>query len=198
VEKETTNRFTYPLSARDAKYIRTQEQKAKKNYEARRQELQRALRQIQQPKENSANPRQPKGKVFRRGVEDVILLSQNVRSLGLGKWPQNKETINTWFNAWKHELTQHGLTAISIQETRLHDKTMVKELETMWCRIWGLKPNPQQPWTFWSIGPASKGVAILVNPRNKQQWQPVEVPATPATDSSKTKIDHCRYIVVQL
>ncbi len=30
VEKETTNRFTYPLSARDAKYIRIQEQKAKK------------------------------------------------------------------------------------------------------------------------------------------------------------------------
>lgn len=197
-DKGTTDRFPYPLSAKDAKYIRTQEQKSNKKYAARKAELQRALLITNQTLEANHHQRQPDAQTTRKGNEDVIFISQNVRSLGFGTWPQNKEIVKNWFNAWKQELTHHGLTAIAIQETRLNDKTMVPALESMWCRMWGLKPNPQQPWTFWSIGQASKGVAILVNPRNKQNWIPTEVPAPPTVSTTMPTIDQVRCIVVQI
>ena len=194
----TTNRFSYPLSARAAKYIRIQEKKAQKNYEARKIELQSALHQTKQFSNNNLQHGKLANQTTRKGNEDVIFISQNVRSLGLSKWPHNKETVNTWFNAWKQELNQTGLTAISIQETRLQDQAMIQELESMWCRMWGIKPNPAQPWTFWSLGPTSKGVAILVNPRNKQNWIPKEVPATQEVDPATPKIEQFRCMVVQI
>ena len=196
--KDTTDRFSYPLSARDAKYIRHQEQKANKNYEARRNELQKALQQTRRSSEDNHNHQQPTVKPTQSGNEDITFITQNVRSLGLGTWPHNKDKVNSWFNAWKQEMTHNGMTAIAIQETRLQDKTRIPELESIWCRMWGLKPNEQQPWTFWSTGPASKGVAILVNPRNKQKWIPVAVPITSATDTTIPSIDQFRCIVVQI
>ena len=161
-------------------------------------ELQAAMQQTKQSLDNTPQHRKQESKPIHKENEDVIFISQNVRSLGLGKWPQGKEKVQTWFNAWKLELAQQGLTAIAIQETRLQDTAIIQELEAMWCRMWGLKPNPDQPWTFWSTGPASKGVAILVNPRNKQQWIPTEVPTTDATEPPIPAIDKFRYIVVQL
>ena len=193
-----TDQFSYPLSARAAEYLRNQEKKANKSYAARRQELQKALQNTQQYREDNHHHKHSKVKPTQRDNEDVIFISQNVRSLGLSNWPTNKDKVNNWFNAWKQELTQNGLTAISIQETRLQDTAMAAELESMWCRIWGLKPNEQQPWTFWSTGPASKGVAILVNPRNRQNWIPVQVPATTSIDPNIPTIDSFRCIVVQL
>ena len=193
-----TDRFSYPLSAQDAKYIRQQEQKSKKTYAARKIELQSALKQTKTSIEDNHNKKQPETKTTRRSNEDAIFISQNVRSLGLGQWPQNKETVNNWFNSWKEELIHQGLTAIAIQETRLQDEAKIQELESIWCRMWGLKPNPKQPWTFWSVGPASKGVAILVNPRNKQQWLPAEIPPPLTTGSSIPTVDQFRCIVVQI
>ena len=131
-DKGTTDRFPYPLSAKDAKYIRTQEQKSNKKYAARKAELQRALWITNQTLEANYHQRQPDAETARPGNEDVIFISQNVRSLGFGTWPQNKEIVKNWFNAWKQELTHHGLTAIAIQETRLNDKTMVPAMESMW------------------------------------------------------------------
>ncbi len=121
-DKATTDRFSYPLSARDATYIRTQEKSTKI---ARRKELQSALQQTQQSLDDNHLHRKLEGNITRKGKEDVTFISQNARSIGLGNWPQNKDKINTWFNAWKQELTQHGLTVISIQETRLQDKAMI-------------------------------------------------------------------------
>ena len=198
VEKEITDRFNYPLSAQDAKYIRNQEQKSNKNYAARKIELQHAMQQTKESIEDNQHKKQPKTKKESRGNEDVVFISQNVRSLGLGQWPQNKETVNNWFNAWKEELIHHGLTAIAIQETRLQDKDKIQELESLWCRTWGLKHNPKQPWTFWSVGPASKGVAILVNPRNRQNWLPIEIPTTLTNVPNVPTVDQFRCIVVQI